>query len=111
MKKVLNFLSLLDNQGHKVSLTNIVLYVVTIKIALSPSPSLPELGTLLLSLLAYSHKRYVADKQSSRQSTSNNELSNQVNALNQKVTDFSKLAQETQSIITNVKLNQGMKRY
>lgn len=109
--KLLNFFSLTTDDRSKLSLTNIVLYVVIFKIALTQNVTLPELGTLLLSLLSYSHKRYVADKASARQSVANTELSNQVNDLTKKVSDFSKLAQETQSIITNVKLNQGQKRY
>jgi hypothetical protein len=57
LKKVLNFLSLLSND-EKLSLTSVGIYIVLIKVAIAPSPSIGDIGALLLVLLNYAHKRY-----------------------------------------------------
>ena len=64
MKKLLalaTWLNLIDSQA-KLSLTNIALYVVLVKLSLTTNISLTECGALLLALLNYSHKRYVVSK-------------------------------------------------
>lgn len=58
--KILNFFSLVDND-QKLSLTSIGLYTVLIKLAIAPSPSLTDVGALLLVLLNYAHKRKTND--------------------------------------------------
>jgi len=59
IKDLCKFLNLLDKTGSKLSITNIVMLIIVIKVALVPHPSMPDLGTLLLALLNYSHKRHI----------------------------------------------------
>lgn len=56
MKRALSFLSLLGGDGN-LSLTNIAVYVSLVKIATTPGLSVTDVAPLLLSLLAYAHKR------------------------------------------------------
>lgn len=58
LKKALNFLNLLDSES-RLSITSLAMYVVLVKVAVAPSPSLIDLGSLLLVLLNYAHKRIV----------------------------------------------------
>lgn len=58
LKKALDFLNLLDSE-HRLSITSLAMYVVLTKVAVAPSPSLTDLGSLLLVLLNYAHKRIV----------------------------------------------------
>ena len=56
-KKILKFWRLIDSEGL-LSLTNLAVLVVMIKIILVPATSIADLGVLLVSLLNYAHKRY-----------------------------------------------------
>lgn len=56
MNKLLTFLNLLDAQGN-LSITNVAVLVTLIKLAISPSASITEAGTLLVALANYAHKR------------------------------------------------------
>jgi hypothetical protein len=59
--KLLNFLSLLDSEG-RLSLTNVAMYVILVKLAIAPNPGLADIGALLLALANYAHKRYVVSQ-------------------------------------------------
>lgn len=59
---ILAFLRLTD-ENNQLSLTNISLMVVVVKIALTPQASLPDLGALLLGLANYAHKKVLASKE------------------------------------------------
>ena len=61
LKHLLKFLSLGDDQGN-LSLTNLAMLIIVVKIALVPQASLIDLGTLLLAAANYAHKRYVNSK-------------------------------------------------
>lgn len=56
--RVGRFLGLVGFDGN-LSLTNIVVYVVIVKIALSPAASPADWGALLVAMLNYAHKRSV----------------------------------------------------
>jgi len=53
---LLKFLNLLDSH-NKLSITNLSVYAVLIKIVVSPGSSIEDLGLLLITVLNYSHKR------------------------------------------------------
>jgi len=125
MKNVLNFLALLDSKGKQLSLTNILMIVVIVKIALAHSVGLTELGALFLSLLSYSHKRYVnsvAAKQSTEEQKTFNTLTDQVagwvellnsikldiEKIENKQKEDSKIVSEAKTLLTANRLSQGM---
>jgi hypothetical protein len=60
IKKLLTFLNLMD--GDQVSITNLCMYVLIVKVALVPHASIPDLGALFLATANYLHKRYVASQ-------------------------------------------------
>ena len=60
--KFLKFCSLLDRSGS-ISITNCTLIVLTVKLALVPTFSIPEVAAFFLALMNYLHKRHEANKQ------------------------------------------------
>ena len=58
---VLKFLNLVDRAG-KLSITNMAVYVLIVKIAISPSIDWAVVAGLLVTLLNYGHKRIVQEK-------------------------------------------------
>jgi hypothetical protein len=61
LKKTLFFLRLTDEE-NVLSITHIACMVVLTKIAMSPSPSITEMGGLLVTLAAYYGKRHINGK-------------------------------------------------
>ena len=61
LTKILNKLNLLDAQNN-LSITNIAVIVVLVKLVLTPQWTLNEAGMLLLTIANYSHKRYVINQ-------------------------------------------------
>lgn len=58
MKRVLNFLRLIDDDGH-LSLTNLAVIVILVKTAIAPTLSVTDIGALLIAVLNYAHRRVV----------------------------------------------------
>ena len=89
--KVLDFFSLLDS-AQRLSITNTAMYVVIAKIATSPSPTIMDLGALLLSLANYAHKRYTAAQEPAPALVSDSalvDLTKQIDDLTSKVNSLS----------------------
>lgn len=61
--KILAFLNLLDESGQSISLTNVGLYAIMIKILASPMIDGPSVVALVSLLANYIHKRQVISKQ------------------------------------------------
>ena len=61
--KAATFLKLVDEHDQKLSLTNLALIVVVIKLALAPVVSITDVGTLFVTLLAYSAKKTINNQQ------------------------------------------------
>jgi hypothetical protein len=59
LKSVANFLRLVDENGQ-LSLTNVAVLVVLVKLALTQNASLVDAGALFVSLLNYSGKKVLA---------------------------------------------------
>lgn len=59
--KVLSFLRLTNGDG-KLSLTNIAVVVVLIKVAFASEPSIAQMATLLTVISAYNFKRWHASR-------------------------------------------------
>jgi hypothetical protein len=60
MKRALIFFRLVDAHDGLISLTNVALIVVIVKLVLVKTPGLTELGTLLLALANYNAKKWMA---------------------------------------------------
>jgi hypothetical protein len=60
MKRLLIFFRLVDAHDGLISLTNVALIVVIVKLTLVKTPGLTELGTLLLALANYNAKKWMA---------------------------------------------------
>jgi hypothetical protein len=73
MNKALSFLNLLD-RSKKLSLTNLALYVLIVKIALVPQLSVADGAVLFLGILNYMHKRFEANKSSKIEATEQSEV-------------------------------------
>lgn len=91
MKQIFKFLNLLDHEGN-LSITNLAVIVVLIKLAIAPAATLTEAGTLLIALANYAHKRVVTNSvpevtedtitpQVEEMQTKLDEVSSQVSAL------------------------------
>ena len=57
----LKFLNLLDKDSN-LSISNIAVIIVLVKLAFTPSLSLIDAGTLLVTLMNYAHKRHSTAK-------------------------------------------------
>jgi hypothetical protein len=57
LKKILDFLSLMGDDKESLSLTNIALVVLTLKMALSPTLDWPAVVTIMTVFANYAHKR------------------------------------------------------
>ena len=58
--KVLDFFSMLDESGTRLSITNVALAVLLAKMAFSHSTDWPSLVAVVTSFANYAHKRVVA---------------------------------------------------
>lgn len=56
MLKILDFCNILD-YNKKLSLTNIALIALVIKLMISPSPDLATVGSVVVAMANYMHKR------------------------------------------------------
>jgi len=54
---------LIDEHDGQISLTNLALLIVLFKLAIAPAVGLVEIGGLFISLLAYSGKKVINNKQ------------------------------------------------
>ena len=58
LMKVVNFLRLIDAEA-KLSITNVAVYVVLVKVAIAPEFTLMDAGALFVTLLNYSGKKII----------------------------------------------------
>jgi len=103
--KPLHFLNLMD--GQKLSLTNITLVIIMVKIAVSPF-DYAGAAVLLPILASYIHKRHITSKQASSQLE---DFQSQLDSISQQVlkveTDHEEVVKtqvETKKIISNANL-------
>lgn len=59
MRKVAEFLRLIDLHDGQMSLTNVALLIVLVKLAITPSMELTDLGALFVALLSYQGKKVI----------------------------------------------------
>lgn len=97
MNKVLSFFNLLDAEGN-LSITNLAVIVVLVKLAISPSASLTEAGTLLIALANYAHKRAV----------NKNSQVLEVDPLKPQVDEISKKLEDMSSQVSALALSSGL---
>lgn len=105
-KATLTFLNLLDREG-KLSLTNIVLLAMTVKVCIAPTVSATEAVTLFLALANYAHKRAENAK---ALVTSDNEAT-ELEAIKKQLTDLTSVAtsvEELQKRVSKVQVKLGL---
>lgn len=99
MNQVLSFLNLLDFEG-KLSITNVAVIVVLIKLAISPSASITEAGLLLVTLANYAHKRSVNQ---SNQVSVEDPMKPQIDEMAKKIEDMT-------STVSALSMQSGIKK-
>jgi len=68
--RILRFLRLTDEQDN-LSLTNIAVMLIIVKLALLQEYGLQDLGVLLVALLTYTAKKVISDKKKIKENVSN----------------------------------------
>lgn len=53
------FLRIVDNHDQMISISNIALIIVLVKLTMAPQANLTDTGTLLIALANYSYKKYI----------------------------------------------------
>lgn len=101
MKQILKFLNLLDHEGG-LSITNLAVIVVLIKLAVAPAATLTEAGALLISLGNYMHKRSV-NKDSATQPEEPDTITPQVEEMQTKL-------DEVTSQVSALSMQSGIKK-
>jgi hypothetical protein len=97
LKRILTFLRITDEHDNKLSLTNIALIVVLIKLVMSPNASIVEVVPLFIALAAYSAKK-VINKDAAEPSADGTQLA----AVETEV-------EEIKSRLTSISLSLGIK--
>ncbi len=59
--KILDFLNILDYSG-RISLTNLALISLVGKLLISPNPDFATIGSVVVAMANYMHKRSINDK-------------------------------------------------
>lgn len=98
--KISNFLRITDAHDGQLSLTNIALLVVLVKLMLAPALSIVEVGTLFIALASYQTKKII-NKVATKEEE--NPLKPEIDALQAKLDDID-------GRVTSLSLNAGIKR-
>ena len=56
---VLKFLRILESNSQRISLSNVAVWIVLIKLLLCTNPGIAEIGGLLITLLSYQTKKLI----------------------------------------------------
>lgn len=88
IKSILNFLNVLDSEG-KLSITNLAVIIVLVKLVIAPTASITEAGALLVALANYAHKRFTNNNSIPEPSNINDEITNQIRQLDDKISTVS----------------------
>lgn len=99
MKAILNFFNLLDSE-QRLSITNVAVLVVLVKLALSPSASITEAGMLLATLANYAHKRV----------TNQNNQTPEEDTLTPQVNDMQKKLEDMATKVSGLAMSAGIKK-
>lgn len=110
-----NRLNLLERGGHKLSLTNLMVMVCIVKVALAPQVSIPEIGALFLSVLNYGHKRYEngkaakaeLERQAKRDDEHSVQIKNQaaaIQSMQEELHKQAKITEEAKQVLASVKM-------
>lgn len=102
------FLRLID-ENDQLSLTNVILIGVAVKIFVAKEVSVAELGTLVMSLLAYAHKKQLGLKVKidKAQTQAINELKDQIGTIQSKVDTVAAGTEETRQGLNSLKIKLG----
>lgn len=98
MKRVLKFLRLID-ENQNLSLTYLAVWIVLIKVAITPDFDLSSAGVLLIALLNYGYKKFITSVHNPSYS----------DAVNKKVDAVSQEVIETRSELSKLSLQLGFR--
>lgn len=99
--RTLRFLNLLDRDNN-LSISNIAVCIVLFKLAVTPSLSLIDAGTLLVTLMNYAHKRHSSNKSVAQSSEFESAIKSKLNEFESKLSD-------TESNVAAAMLKVGLK--
>lgn len=102
MEKVMKYLNLLDSSGN-LSITNLAVLITLVRLAISPSASITEAGSLLVALASYSHKRYITAK-------SKDQVIDIQDQINQALAETTSKLSELESKTSALSLSLGLKK-
>lgn len=105
------FLRLID-ENDQLSLTNVILMGVAVKLFVAQDVGFAELGTLIMSLLAYAHKKQLSLKAKidKTQNKAIDELKEQIGAVSTKIQAVAAATEETRQGLNSLKLKAGLGR-
>lgn len=91
MKRVAEFLRVIDIHDGNVSLTNVALLIVLVKLAVAPEVTLVDAGALLVALLSYQGKKLIR-----KDVNKDSEAATQVAAMQERVDELASKVQQQQ---------------
>lgn len=109
MKQILSFFNLLDTEG-KLSISNVAVVVVLVKLAIAPAASLTEAGSLLVVLANYAHKRYTKQTAIDNVPVEADPLKPQVDEMQSKLEAAQTKIDEMQTSVSSLVMQNGIKR-
>ena len=113
-------LNLTERGNNKISLTNLMVFVCIVKVALAPHISIPEIGALFLSILNYAHKRMESNKAAKEEQSKLPDsktileemkgLKSQLEEQAKQLESQGKVVEEAKSMLTATKISSSQKR-
>jgi hypothetical protein len=97
--KFLTFIRVIDVHDGQLSLSNVAVMVVLIKLCIAPAASLVDTGTLFVALGNYAYKKYV-----------NSDAAAPDDTVSPQIDEMKKSLEETQSQVTALSISLGIKK-
>lgn len=107
--KVLRFFNLID-RSNDLSITNIILITVVIRLVIAPVFSLEECGVLMLALLNYAHKRHEAAKVDRSMFQSMNVIKAEVESFKKELAEVKAVSEEAKDKVSKLSTANGLKQ-
>ena len=113
-------LNLTERGNNKISLSNLMVLVCIVKVAMAPVISITEIGALFLSVLNYAHKRFEANKAAHEEQSKLPDsktiieemkgLKSQLEEQAKQLESQGKVVEEAKSMLTATKISSSQKR-
>jgi hypothetical protein len=96
--KIATFLRIIDAHDGQLSLTNVALIVVLLKLVFVPSASLTDVGSLFCALSSYAYKKYV------------NQNAEDAGPIETKVDEMTSKLEAMQSKVSSLSMSVGLRK-